>query len=332
MRCENTEPFDIFDKKDVRFRKFHGTMESVFQALHSEGVGAVVKHAPLITKEEESLLWKRGILGDHTPLALVRTVFFMNGKNLCLRGGKEHRDLKLSQFVKCSDHYKYVENGSKTFRGGVSDLRRENKIVRQYRCPHAGVACHVYLLDTSIAKLPASAKSKDNFYFTPLTKIPADPKQPWFSSTPIGWNKLDRYVREMCEEAGIQGKSNHSLRVTGATRLYRSGVAERTIQARTGHKSIEALRVYERPGEMNDRNACNALANLTNTPKSVSPSAPLPPAINIVPSQAGPASFSFSGCSVKIYNGPVMSAARLEQNHTNTYGISPSDLEDFDEF
>ncbi len=128
MRRKNSQPFDIFDKKDVGFRSFHGTMESVFQSLHSEGVGAVVKHAPLITIEEESVLWAKKILGDHTPLALVRGVFFLNGKNFCLRGGKEHRELKLSQLVKCDDHYKYVENGSKSFRGGVGDLRRENKL------------------------------------------------------------------------------------------------------------------------------------------------------------------------------------------------------------
>jgi len=43
----------------------------------------------------------------------------------------------------------------------------------------------------------------------------------------------------------IDKKSNLSLRVTGATWLYRGGITERSIQARTGHKSIEALRVYE---------------------------------------------------------------------------------------
>ncbi len=55
-------------------------MDSVFQSLHSEGVGAVRKHAPLITDKEESTIWEKGILGDHTPLALVRSVFFLNGK------------------------------------------------------------------------------------------------------------------------------------------------------------------------------------------------------------------------------------------------------------
>ena len=53
-------------------------MESEFQSLHSEGVGAEVKHIPL---EEEATMWEKGVLGDLTLQALVRSVFFLNGKN-----------------------------------------------------------------------------------------------------------------------------------------------------------------------------------------------------------------------------------------------------------
>ena len=93
-------------------------MESVFQLLHSEGVGAEVKHIPLITKEEEATMWEKGVLGDLTSQALMRSVF-LNGKNFCLMGGKEHgRELKLSQFVRNKDHWKYVENAVKGFSRG----------------------------------------------------------------------------------------------------------------------------------------------------------------------------------------------------------------------
>ena len=81
MRRNNRCPFDIFNKKDVRFRGFHGTMESVFQLLYSKGIGAEVKHISLITKEEEATMWEKGVLGDLTLQALVRSVFFLNGKN-----------------------------------------------------------------------------------------------------------------------------------------------------------------------------------------------------------------------------------------------------------
>ena len=42
-------------------------------------------------------------------------------------------------------------------------------------------------------------------------------------------------VPDMCKEAGIDGrKTNHSLRVSGATNLYAAGAPEKIIQARTG--------------------------------------------------------------------------------------------------
>ena len=67
-------------------------------------------------------------------------------------------------------------------------------------------------------------------------------------------------VKDIFAEAGIEGKkSNHSLRVAGATSLFSAGVPERIIQSRTGHSSVEArvynillveaLRKYERISE-----------------------------------------------------------------------------------
>ena len=168
-------------------------------------------------------------------------------------------------------------------------------------------ACHVHLLDTYIGKLPDLAKAKDHFYFTPLSKVPSNPMDPWFSTIPIGWNKLDRYVCDMFEEVGIEKKSNHSLRVTGATKLY-IGVEYRRKQS-----SIEALRVYERPGETQHREACNALANVIN-----SPSSNVTNSQRNVPSQCTPY-FNFSNCSVTIYNGPVMAASRMEKSQINKH-------------
>ena len=39
------------------------------------------------------------MLWEHSPKALLYAVFFANGKNLCLRGGREHHTLKISQLV-----------------------------------------------------------------------------------------------------------------------------------------------------------------------------------------------------------------------------------------
>ena len=53
-------------------------------------------------------------------------------------------------------------------------------------------------------------------------------------------------VKDMCTEASIGKKTNHSLRATGASAMFRANVPEKIIQKTTGHRSIEALRSYER--------------------------------------------------------------------------------------
>ena len=51
----------------------------------------------------------------------------------------------------------------------------------------------------------------------------------------------------MCEEAGIRGKTNHSMRASGATAMFQNNVPERVvIQSVTGHRSLDSLRAYER--------------------------------------------------------------------------------------
>ena len=81
-------------------------------------------------------------------------------------------------------------------------------------------------------------RKTDNFYLTPLKK-PRDDGV-WYCITPIGHNLLSQTVKRLCQVAGISGfKTNHSLRVTSATRLFQSGLDEQLIMSRTGHRSVE---------------------------------------------------------------------------------------------
>ena len=52
-------------------------------------------------------------------------------------------------------------------------------------------------------------------------------------------------VKDMCREVGIEIRTNHSLRATGVTSMFRGNVPENIIQNVTGHRSLEALRKYE---------------------------------------------------------------------------------------
>ena len=126
-------------------------------------------------------------------------------------------------------------------------MRLEHKLVTVVANPDVGSRCHVHLLDKYISKLSPEDIEKNLFYCRPLSCTPKEPSQPWYMPVPVGKNTLCKMVSEMCEEAGISGKkTNHSLRVSGASSHFSAGVPERIIQQRTGHRSLEALRLYER--------------------------------------------------------------------------------------
>ncbi len=69
----------------------------MFRELREDGVGSSSKTTDPITKVDEQLLWSSRELDPSTPIGLLNAVFFLNGKNFVLRGGAEHRLLKVSQ-------------------------------------------------------------------------------------------------------------------------------------------------------------------------------------------------------------------------------------------
>ena len=88
---------NFLSKDNHRYRVLHATIDNLSRKLRTEGVGAEVKHTSVISPEEENALWESDVLGVKTPKSLLYAVFYKNGQNVCLRGGAEHRNLKLSQ-------------------------------------------------------------------------------------------------------------------------------------------------------------------------------------------------------------------------------------------
>ena len=82
---------------------------------------------------------------------------------------------------------------------------------------------------------------------------------PWFTSVPVGKNRLDCMLKTMCQEAGIS--QTYNLRAYGTTTMFRAGVSQKLVQQRTGHKSLEALHQYERPSEKQLLDVSNIMSN-----------------------------------------------------------------------
>jgi len=300
MRSINPECPNILSKECHLFNGLHNTLDGLFRKLRAEGVGSSSKNAEPFTKDEENCLWKQGTVGIHSPNSLLNAIFFYNGKGCCLRGGEEHRNLKLSQFQKIDNGYIYTENTSKNRSGSFKLLHLENKKVTIMRNDTAGQRCHAYLLDQYIKRLPPQAFINDVFYLRPLMKFNRDDDSIWFTAVSIGRNKLTMLVKEMCKSAGIGGtKSNHSLRATGATELYRAGVPENIIQQRTGHRSLESLRKYEHTSITQHQAVANILSSDATTSYSTQMSQLQSKSENSVSINKTP-TMTFSDCTVNI--------------------------------
>ena len=121
-------------------------------------------------------------------------------------------------------------------------------------------------MDKYFNLLPPNAAANDTFYLQPLCNTPTNASAPWFRSTPIGKNTLGKMMKNVCEKAGISvGYTYQSLRVYGATTLFQTHVPEKLIQQRTGHRSLEALKQYERTSAAQLLDISNVISGTSDT-------------------------------------------------------------------
>ena len=183
--------------------------------LQSSGLGSRKRKAEPLSLEEEELLWRKGLLGDGNPQALVDTMVVMNGIYFALRSGSEHRQLrsdpcqiKLVERPGHRSYLEYTEDVSKNRQGGLKGRKIKPKVVHHYDNPENPERCFVRLFKL-YQQLQPPDRPKNAFYFKGLKNPTADT---WFSAKPIGHNTLEQTVARLCSAAGIQGfRTNHSF-------------------------------------------------------------------------------------------------------------------------
>ena len=134
---------------------------------------------------------------------------------------------------------------SKNHPGGLKNRHHKAKVVIHHANTERPDGCLIQFFKKYCKHRP---KGVDNTFY--LTPIPNPKTKIWYKTTPIGENTLAKTVKRLCGAAGIQGhKTNHSLRVMAATRLFHEGIDEKLIMERTGHKSLDGVRAYKRSNE-----------------------------------------------------------------------------------
>ena len=101
-----------------------------------------------VTDEEELELWRQNLLGGQSAESLLNTLYFYNGKLFGLRPN-EHRLLRISNIVLVNNLIIFDESLSKTFHGGLKDLKKQARYIKHI-CHQPICACNHCIVCTLI--------------------------------------------------------------------------------------------------------------------------------------------------------------------------------------
>lgn len=241
----------------TEFSQIRHSLDNIMQERAKAGTVSGRRQAQVITIEEEDALWMQGVLGKDTPTKMFHTLVYLIGINFALRGGDEHRNLRVGPTSQLSletsadgiRFLRYTEDVSKANKGGLKHRRVQKKRVDAFQNKTHPERCLISLYEEYLHLRPQNAP--DALYLRPLIKPGTD--SPWFSLQVVGRQTLSRVVPDICKEGGLPGyRTNHSLRATSATRLYDADVDEQAICEITGHRS-NSVRSYKRTNESRKR-------------------------------------------------------------------------------
>ena len=214
-------------------------------------LGLKPRQAVVVSVEIENFLWDKSFLGKSNPKVLLTTTFYLIGLNFGMRLGEQQRKLFSTNFSFHTDsegreYLLYSEGVSKTNQGGLKHRKLTPRRSRAYANAECPERCDVRIVDTYMKRCPKDSLL-NAFYLKLLQKFKG--KSVWYSTVPLGNNKLNSMVKTMMSEAVVEGYyTNHSLRATAVCRLFQNDVDDKLIKGVTGHRS-DALQGYKRETE-----------------------------------------------------------------------------------
>ena len=176
------------DFKGQLYADFQSTLDTEMKRLKQVGISSDKRQPEPLSPEEEELLWKKGILGDHSPQALLNNVFFsmefallseveMNTDNCTSRSV-----IQVVEKPGERAYFVYTEDSSMNNQRGLKGRKLKTKQVVHHENSANPSRCPVWLFKLYKSLCPQVPK-ENAFYLQPLKK----PKQNcWFSIKPVG--------------------------------------------------------------------------------------------------------------------------------------------------
>lgn len=244
--------------KDKEFASANMVFVSMLKMLRMQGKDETHHHPPIAAQDLRKIK-QSGVLGLHSPLALVNKVWFDLQLHFAKRGREILRDLAPDAFVVEKD-----KNGRRyamfRYPGKGKNGEDPHKMGKMYDMP-GDPNCPVFSLELYLSKLPPEPPA---FYLHPL-KLTSEQMQEqpvWYKREPMGVNYLGTMMPRISVAARLsQRYTNHSLRTTTIQLLCEAGLGPREIMAVTGHRSESAVRHYWGSAEVRYRAWSDVMEN-----------------------------------------------------------------------
>ena len=161
----------------------------------------------------------------------------------------------------------YREDNSRKYPGGLKGRKTIPKTVIHHSNSDNPDRCFVFLFKQYRQLCPGDPVASA-FYLQPSCS-PSDTCL--FTRQPLGHSTLGGTVARLCKQADIDAyKTNHSPQATATAKLYHYGVEEQLIE-KTGHHSLEGVRLYKHTSDqqwqaVSNRNESPASSTRTRSP------------------------------------------------------------------
>lgn len=258
---------------DPEFKRMREALKARQKELKQQGYGNKPRATTALTDEEINILYDKKVLGLSSPQALINTVWLNNIQHFGLRGCKEQRevrwgDITLHTNSEGKEFLTYCERQTKTRTGedprnvrSAPPRMYENTEVENERNP-------VYVYKFYAEKRPPSMKEADSPFYLSVNHFKTSIYHElsncfWFKALPMGQNKLDAIMKDMCKAANITVKTNHAGRKTLVQKLQDSGIPPNQIIQVTGHKNIQSVNNYSQLGERKQESISKILSSST---------------------------------------------------------------------
>ena len=232
--------------RDVAFSKANKMLAAKCRTYAKNG-NPPVQHKEAIAEEDlrkvEEYFSDQETLQD--PRRLQQAIWFIIAYNLGCRGRELYRQIRKDsvKIVKDDTQQSFVcIEQSATEKNHQGSSASDQGRIDRGRIYESAFGCATI---TELFSLYMDKLNPESPWFFQTPKAATHAGEPWYKKEPVGINTIGKIMPKISAAASLSKTyTNHCVRATTITVLFRGGVRPQSIMARTGHRTLQGLNPY----------------------------------------------------------------------------------------